>query len=980
MRSLKIIIYSISLHLTWLLISFSVEAQPALAWQYLFNGEGDYTDRFTCITSDDAGNIYTGGSTVNIDADRDYLIQKSDIVGNVIWRTTFNASGNGPDEILAISVDASQNVYVTGFGKSADVGNDFLTMKLSANGGIEWIQLYNYDVANGYDQANSIALDGNGNVIVTGQSDEDATAFTNDDYVTISYSNDGNQQWLARYNGVGNGVDRPVKVVVDNSNNIYITGRSDNGNDDDYVTIKYDANGIQQWLKYGDRTHHDRAQAMAIDGSNNIYVTGWSSNGTNHDFYTIKYNSSGDEQWANVFDNVDDDEANSIFADNSSAVYVTGSSDGDPTAFINLNYRTIKYDVDGMQQWTASYDGSAGNDDIPTAISVSGGSVIVTGISDVDITPVTSYDIATIEYSSTGSQVWVSLYNGNGSYADVANAAVTDEDGNTFVAGYSEDSKAQANSLLIKYDSSGSQFYVNTFDGIGDNSDNVHDVKVDAQGNLYMAGYTVQPQENRDFFTIKLNAQGDTVWTRFINGTTPGSEDEAEVCAIDNDGNLIVSGFTKNSGTSGDYTTVKIDAATGDSLWLRFYDSPIHEYDKAYNMQTDANGNVYLTGRTDSDPSLNSNDEATTLKYNGEGNLLWERTYAGAGNGPDRGSFLRIASTGNVYVAGRTFSGSDDDVLVIKYNNSGVQQWVQTYDGGAGNEDPKGMEIDVNENIYLVGNSAYSVDDSSDIITLKYSTAGDLQWANRINNGGGDQANGITLDSTGNVIITGTTDADNSSAVNLDAVTVKYDDGGNEVWNETFAGANNFDDIADAIVSDQFGNSYVALHINNGTANDLNYDIEVIRYNANGSVAWQTLWGGGSDTLDAANLLYLVNNDLYVAGSSWQTGSQRDILVLKYSLVTSVENIIGTQKKVSVFPNPSSEFITVTSDNSNSEKRIQLVDLAGRTIFTKSFYGEQIKVSLANQIAGGMYLCNILSNNTIIHSEKVIYQPQTYQP
>ncbi len=172
MRSLKIIIYSISLHLTLLLISFSVEAQPALAWQYLFNGEGDYTDRFTCITSDDAGNIYTGGSTVNIDADRDYLIQKSDIVGNVVWRTTFNASGNGPDEILAISVDASQNVYVTGFGKSADVGNDFLTMKLSANGGIEWIQLYNYDVANGYDQANSIALDGNGNVIVTGQSDE----------------------------------------------------------------------------------------------------------------------------------------------------------------------------------------------------------------------------------------------------------------------------------------------------------------------------------------------------------------------------------------------------------------------------------------------------------------------------------------------------------------------------------------------------------------------------------------------------------------------------------------------------------------------------------------------------------------------------------------------------------------------------------------------------------------------------------------
>src|SRR5439155_284948 len=83
-------------------------------------------------------------------------------------------------------------------GKSPDVGNDFLTMKLNSTGSIAWTQFYNYDVANAYDQANSIALDGNGNVIVTGQSDEDASEITNDDYVTIKYSNDGSQQWVVR--------------------------------------------------------------------------------------------------------------------------------------------------------------------------------------------------------------------------------------------------------------------------------------------------------------------------------------------------------------------------------------------------------------------------------------------------------------------------------------------------------------------------------------------------------------------------------------------------------------------------------------------------------------------------------------------------------------------------------------------------------------------------------------------------------------
>lgn len=235
-------------------------SQPTAAWVFTYNGEGDYSDRYTCITGDASGNIYVAGSTVNIGTDRDFLVQKLDASGNEIWRQEYNAAGNGPDEVTAIVVDGSSNVYVTGFGKSEDAGNDYLTIKMNGDGNILWAQVYNYDAANQYDQPNSMALDGNGNVIVTGQSDQDETASNNDDYLTVKYSNDGAIQWTARYNGVGNGIDRAVKVVTDASNNIYVTGRSFNGDDDDYATIKYDANGVQQWLKLGDRTHNDRAQ------------------------------------------------------------------------------------------------------------------------------------------------------------------------------------------------------------------------------------------------------------------------------------------------------------------------------------------------------------------------------------------------------------------------------------------------------------------------------------------------------------------------------------------------------------------------------------------------------------------------------------------------------------------------------------------------------------------------------------------------
>ncbi|MEO5675119.1 MAG: SBBP repeat-containing protein [Chitinophagales bacterium] len=950
----------------------NVIAQPTATWVFQYNGEGDYNDRYTCITTDGSGNIYTGGSTVNIGNDRDCLIQKMDASGNVIWRAMFNASGNGPDEVLAIIVDASQNVYTTGFGKSADVGNDFLTIKLNSTGTILWSKFYNNDQANGYDQANSIALDGDGNVIVTGQSDEDETAFTNDDYLTIKYSNDGSELWTARYNGLGNETDRAVKTVTDNSNNIYITGRSFNGNDDDYVTIKYDAGGTEQWHEYGDRTHNDRAQAMAIDANNNIYVTGWSSNGTNHDYYTIKYNSSGAQQWAKVYDFVDDDEVTAITVDASGLVYITGQSDGDATPFVNYNYLTIKYNVSGAQQWASSYEGTGGNDDIPTSISVSGSNIFVTGFSDADATPVVAYDIATVEYSSSGSQVWAQEYAGSGGYDDVGNSMTVDGDGNVFIAGYEEDNNIQRNALVVKYDNTGSQLFANSFNGTGDNSDNVRDIKMDAQGNIYLAGYSVRRVENRDFFSIKLTAQGDTLWTKYINGTTPGSEDEAQVCAIDNNDNLLVAGFTKNSGTSGDYTLVKMDAATGDSLWLRFYDSPTHEYDKAYDMQIDAAGNSYLTGRTDSDPTINSNDEATTVKYSPAGDLLWTVTYAGAGNGADRGSFIQLSEAGNVYVTGRTFNGTNNDILLIKYDNNGTQQWVRTYNNGFGSEEAKGMLIDGNENIYITGNSA-SAGDSSDIVTLKYSSAGDFQWEKRINNGGGDEANGITMDLDGNLIITGTTDADNSAVVNLNTVTAKYNASGNQIWLQSFDGTNHLDDIADAVLADQFGNVYLSMHSNNGSASDLNFDIVIIRYNSDGSQAWQTSWGGSSDTLDAANTLYLLNNDLFVAGSTWQNNQQRNMLVIKYSMVTGIATTANNNETVSVFPDPFNDFIIVTTTD-NSEKQVELQDVTGKLVFQKSFSQSQITFPVTEQLTPGIYLCKVISNNQVIHTQKIICQ------
>lgn len=106
--------------------------------------------------------------------------------------------------------------------------------------------------------------------------------------------------WVRRYNGPGNGEDDAVAIAVDGNGNVYVTGYSLSSTDYDYATIKYNANGDTLWTRRynGPGNGSDEASAIAVDSNGNVYVTGYSiGSGTNNDFATIKYNSLGIQQW-----------------------------------------------------------------------------------------------------------------------------------------------------------------------------------------------------------------------------------------------------------------------------------------------------------------------------------------------------------------------------------------------------------------------------------------------------------------------------------------------------------------------------------------------------------------------------------------------------------------------------------------------------------------------------------------------------------
>lgn len=295
-----------------------------------------------------------------------------------------------------------------------------------------WVRRYN-GPGNDLDAANAIAIDGSGNVYVTGHRTYLGTL---SDYVTIKYDPDGSMVWLKKYSGPGIGWDVATAINLDVSGNVYVTGSSaDSLTGNDYATLKYDSYGIWRWVKRydGPGNSQDAPQAMTLDNSGNIYVTGYSQgSGTDYDYATIKYYPDGSTAWVARYDGPRSgwDWAYGVAVDDSGFVYVTGGSEGIETG---MDFATIKYSPDGDTIWVRRYDGPANAGDRATAIAVDAyGNAYVTGQS---YDTLSENDYLTIRYYPNGDTAWARRYNCPGNGPDEPHAITVDADGHVYVTG-----------------------------------------------------------------------------------------------------------------------------------------------------------------------------------------------------------------------------------------------------------------------------------------------------------------------------------------------------------------------------------------------------------------------------------------------------------------------------------------------------------------------------------------------------------------
>ena len=928
-------------------------AQLSQQWHYELNGSGDFNDQINSVALDNQGNAYLAGYSVNIGTDRDYLVMKVNSSGTILWSREFSAPGNGPDEAKKVLIHPNGNIIVTGYGNNKAVGNDFWTMAFNTAGDTLWTNLHNSSSTNLYDEANDMVIDGNGNIIVAGQSDNDPTMVTNNDYMIVKLSAAGTVLWEKKNNGAGNAEDRCEGVDVDSNNDIYVTGRSSNGADDDYLTMKYNTSGTLIWSDVMDNGGTDRAVDIEVGNNNNIYVTGRSDNGTDDDYFSLVYNTSGNIIAQAIYDYAGDDRALALTTFSNGDFAVTGKSDGNSTAALDYNAVTVRFSSTGNVLWSGSFSNVALSDDIPAAIaSDASGNVAVTGYTDTDASVNINNEMFIVAYGPSGTLL--SSYisnNGAGVIGDDIGYAIQFKNSNTLAVGgcYSLNDIVNAKSAYYSEYSLTSNSLVNTvlFNGQGDNTDNIRDIAVDATGNSYVCGYSVNNLTSRDFFVAKVLANGTLGWRTSVSGTLFGSDDEANSIKLDNAGNIYVSGFIKNSGTSSDISIIKFDP-NGAQLWNVVYDGPQHESDKSNNMYVDGTGNVYITGKSDIDATWQVNDEVFTAKYSTAGTLLWSKTYAGVGTGLDKGQFVQVTAAGNVYVVGKVQNNGNDNVLAIKYNNAGTQTWAVAVDLSGGNDKVSDFALDANENLIICGSSEVSLNSTDhNCFTLMINSSGAVQWQHT-NGATGidlDESIALTTDNT-NIYVAENIDSDTSLNENMTIQVQKFDNAGNIV--NTFAYTSSHPSVADDILIDNFGTPLVLSHANGLFPSDVDYSMDILKVNLTECVLIESF--SISDSIDVGNVFTFLPNQLFIGGSTWNFAEQRNAMVVKYSFTDTQGMVDLTNVEFDLYPNPFSNIIQYKSPEEISS--LQIYNSVGELVYSNFPYQKFGTIEISELPAG----------------------------
>ena len=419
--------------------------------------------------------------------------------------------------------------------------------------------------------------------------------------------------------------------------------------------------------------------------------------------------------------------------------------------------------------------------------------------------------------------------------------------------------------------------WVAIYNGPAKGEDRAHALALDEAGNVCVTGFSAgEDGTDWDYVTIKYSPAGRKLWTARYDGPGNGEGYPLDV-AVDTVGNVYVTGYLAGAGTQSDWVTIKYDT-DGNELWVTPHNGPANGFDAAMALGLDPGGNVYVTGMTEGN---GTGRDAVTIKYDPDGSELWVARYNGPGNGTDSNRALVVDASGAVHVTGTSVGdGTGFDAVTIKYDADGSELWVARYIG-PGDSDEKGRDVtlDGQGNVCVTG-SGYP---EHDFLTIKYDPDGNELWTARYNGPGNDfdRADSMVLDTSGNIYVTGPV----ICGYQNDMATVKYDTEGNQQWATLYNDPSNSDDHPTKVTVDQEDNVYVTGYsISPGPI--FNYSCVTFKYDEDGNQLWMTKYDSVLDEFPVDMVVDDVGN-VYITGSAngkESLGLKYDWLTIKYGL------------------------------------------------------------------------------------------------
>jgi len=434
--------------------------------------------------------------------------------------------------------------------------------------------------------------------------------------------------WGTYYTGTGEewpfGEDVGNSCITDASGNVYMVGYTSSaagsnllatsgahqslhaggptifgsGSMDAYL-VKFNSSGVREWATYYGGSENDRGLSCATDASGNVFMIGITSSTsgiatagahetTVNNSFLVKFNSSGVRQWGTYFGG----NGKHCTTDASGNIYIVGSTSSTSGIATAGTHQTVidggsdgflvKFNPSGVKQW-GTYFGGNSSDEVNSCTIDALGNIYMTGMT------FSSSGIATVGAHQT------------------ANAGITD-------------------AFLVKFNSSGVRQWGTYYGGVG--PDDGFSCTTDASGNVYMTGQAQQqmaasgiatPGSHQsaygggynDAFLVKFNSSGVRQWGTYYGGSLG---DVGNSCTIDALGNIYMAGFTQSStsiATAGAFKSVI--SGPNDAYLVKFDLNGVRQSgtyygggntDIATSCATDASGNIYMTGHTESNSGI----------------------------------------------------------------------------------------------------------------------------------------------------------------------------------------------------------------------------------------------------------------------------------------------------------------------------------------------------------------------------------------